>query len=177
MKEPGNADHKPNAECLPHRESSSLKRRKLSPKSPSPPKIRGQVPMSGGGLLIWTKFQSSNVILIDDDNDEDDYCVTGTGIGVSTSVARSDIQSSKSPISSPMAVFHCRQDWSSARLELKHTQKWRLCAMWRNKESLSEIAIKSEVSESVLHAYIYELIKKDAMHSAPVGLKGSSRKC
>ena len=48
--------------------------------------------------------------------------------------------------------------------------------MWRNKKSLSEIAMQSEVSESVLHAYIYDLIKRDAMNSGPVGLQ-SSRSC
>ena len=49
--------------------------------------------------------------------------------------------------------------------------------MWRNKHSLSEIATQSEVSESVLHAYIYELIKKDAINSGPVRLQGSSGNC
>lgn len=45
--------------------------------------------------------------------------------------------------------------------------------MWRNKKSLPEIANLLEVSESVLHSYIYELIKKDAVISGPVGLQGS----
>ena len=49
--------------------------------------------------------------------------------------------------------------------------------MWRNQKSLSEIATLLEVSESVLHSYIYELIKKDAVNSGPVGLQGSSKNC
>jgi len=37
--------------------------------------------------------------------------------------------------------------------------------MWRTNDALPEIAVSLSISESLLHSYVYELIKRDAMNS------------
>jgi len=60
----------------------------------------------------------------------------------------------------------------NAMAELNGLQKCRLCIMWRNKKSFPDIARALNVSEAILQAYIYDLIKQDAMNSNPaVGVR------
>jgi hypothetical protein len=46
---------------------------------------------------------------------------------------------------------------------LSSLEKWNLCTMWRKNKSLREISEGLGTEEAVLHSYLYELIKKDAM--------------
>lgn len=51
--------------------------------------------------------------------------------------------------------------------ELSKLEKWRLCAMWRNKRPLAEIAQSLGKEETSLHNFIYELIRKEALCNEP----------
>jgi hypothetical protein len=51
--------------------------------------------------------------------------------------------------------------------ELSRLEKWTLCAMWRNKRPLTEIAQSLGKKETSLHNFIYELIRKEALCNEP----------
>lgn len=51
--------------------------------------------------------------------------------------------------------------------QLSGLEKWTLCAMWRNKKPLTEIAQSLGKDELAVHNFIYELIRKEAMCNEP----------
>jgi hypothetical protein len=51
----------------------------------------------------------------------------------------------------------------ASELQLSTLDKWNVCAMWRKNKSLREIAQNLGTEEVLLHSYLYELIKKEAM--------------
>jgi hypothetical protein len=78
------------------------------------------------------------------------------------------LKSSNSSISSRALAKDNRRNQLPDSTQLDVRQKWALCAMWRKNDSISEIATAINVSEDVLHTYIYGLMKRDAMNSGPV---------
>jgi hypothetical protein len=110
------------------------------------------------------------VIIIDDDDDEEK---TERPDPPKKQKALPRQQSSANEVSNARPVLTPgAPSPRNAMAELNGLQKCRLCIMWRNKKSFPDIARALNVSEAILQAYIYDLIKQDAMNSNPaVGVR------
>jgi hypothetical protein len=115
------------------------------------------------------------ITIIDDDgdNDEEDYDEFSTRGSKNVPLPVNPrpaihLKSSNGSMSSQTLTKDNRRNQLPDSTQLDVRQKWVFCAMWRKNDSISEIATAINVSEDVLHSYIYGLIKRDAMSSGPV---------
>jgi hypothetical protein len=102
------------------------------------------------------------VVIIIDDEEEPDFCFEGSRVTSSPTNTRSTAHPKRQkPTLS--TVTPTRPNLPNQQSTLSPGKKVRLCSMWRNNHSISEIAIALEVDEFVLRTYIYDLVKKDTM--------------
>ena len=113
----------------------------------------------------------AEIVILDDDDDDDDESDDLQEIRMLPTPTQTPQKQSKTkagktpvkqrPVEDKEADMLTRVGDSSDPLGLTLPQKWRLCAMWKDKNSLKDIAASLRVGESALHGYLYRLLKND----------------
>ena len=108
----------------------------------------------------------AEIVILDDDESDDIQEIRMLPTPTQTPQKQSKTKAGKTPVKQrPVedkeADMLTRVGDSSDPLVLTLPQKWRLCAMWKDKNSLKDIAASLRVGESALHGYLYRLLKND----------------
>jgi hypothetical protein len=108
------------------------------------------------------------MVVIDEDDDNDDFCLLNSDnpLAPRNITTHTDPRPQNNNVMNLAPESSERSSDTSTPGPLSSLQKWKICTLWSTNRPWSEIAALLNISEAVFHAYVYDLIKRDAINSS-----------